>query len=209
MGFSTLDDLIREIIDIHNEIASIWEKSEDYRKINLAKKCVVDVMDLRRHPEYLEYIFKYKSFLSDKVVEYSLKLGADGFESRVKTQNSIENKLSTYMKKTQNDCSDFLEGRIPIKKCLNDLFGIRYIIKEEISLELIKNHIKIQFPKLKTIVALRDGYRAIHVYFQRDNYIFPWELQIWRIEDSNLNKISHRKYKQAYTKWEKEFRKGG
>ena len=113
------------------------------------------------------------------------------------------------MKKTQNDCSDFFEGRIPIKKCLNDLFGIRYIIKEEISLELIKNHIKIQFPKLKTIVALRDSYRAIHVYFQRDNYIFPWELQIWRIEDSNLNKISHRKYKQAYTKWEKEFRKGG
>ena len=74
-----------------------------------------------------------------------------------------------------------------------------------------KNHLDFSLRlqlKVKVIFIMEQRLYEV-LNGKEDNYIFPWELQIWRIEDSNLNKISHRKYKQAYTKWEKEFRKGG
>lgn len=55
----------------------------------------------------------------------------------------------------------------------------------------------------------KQDYRAIHLYFKKDNYSFPWELQIWNECDSERNLISHKKYKQEYTAWEKKNKKGG
>lgn len=52
------------------------------------------------------------------------------------------------------------------------------------------------------------NYKAIHVYFNKDNYAFPWELQIWNKQDEENNLESHKKYKQDYIKWESE-NKGG
>lgn len=46
--------------------------------------------------------------------------------TRVKTHNSIEYKIENYR-------SNHEDGKIPINKCLNDLYGIRIILSEDIS----------------------------------------------------------------------------
>lgn len=37
-----------------------------------------------------------------------------------------------------------------------------------------------------------DGYRAIHLYYQRDNMAYPIEVQLWCGEDYQFNIWSHR-----------------
>ena len=62
---------------------------------------------------------------------------------------------------------------------------------------------------LKCIDSSKDvGYIATHIYFKKDNYSFPWELQIWDKTHENSNIMLHEQYKQDYIKWEEE-NKGG
>ena len=65
-----------------------------------------------------------------------------------------------------------------------------------------------KYKKLKCIDSTKNDYKAVHIYFKKDNYAFQWELQIWNKIDATNNIISHEKYKQDYVKWENE-NKGG
>jgi hypothetical protein len=69
----------------------------------------------------------------------------------------------------------------------------------------IKENINKYFPNLKCIESSRGDYYAVHIYFGNDdNYKFQWELQIWDKEHEKTNLESHARYKQDYTKWERE-----
>lgn len=56
----------------------------------------------------------------------------------------------------------------------------------------------IMFPEYFRVVDLRngkkidDGYRAIHLYYQRDNRAYPIEIQLWCGNDFQYNVWSHR-----------------
>lgn len=63
-----------------------------------------------------------------------------------------------------------------------------------------------EFPAYFRVVDLRegkqtdDGYRAIHLYYQRDNLAYPIEIQLWCGSDYLFNVWSHKhiyKYKIA------------
>ena len=63
-------------------------------------------------------------------------------------------------------------------------------------------------PEYFRVVDLRngkkvdDGYRAIHLYYQRDNRTYPIEIQLWCGKDFHYNVWSHRsiyKYDTAET----------
>ena len=120
---------------------------------------------------------------------------------RTKAKNSIEYKIKNYIENHEN-------GKVPINKCLNDLFGIRIICTKKIENEQIKQLVKLKFKHLKCIDSSKQDYKATHIYFRQDNFNFQWELQIWNKEDEMNNINSHEKYKQDYIKWEKE-NKGG
>lgn len=55
-----------------------------------------------------------------------------------------------------------------------------------------------EFPEYFRVVDLRngkiidDGYRAIHLYYQRDNRSYPIEIQLWCGNDYQYNVWSHR-----------------
>lgn len=62
------------------------------------------------------------------------------------------------------------------------------------------------FPEYFRVVDLRngkkidDGYRAIHLYYQRDSYSYPIEIQLWCGQDCKFNIWAHKhtyKYKSA------------
>lgn len=208
MGYKELDALIPKIQKLHLEISELWIHSNDYKRINFAKTCVIDVMESSKSEILLETIFKYRNFLCIEVLPFCLELS--DYEFRVKNQNSIESKLAVYMHKGEECGKASLHGKIPLAKCLNDLFGVRYVFKNnEHSLQETYMHIRQRFPGLKVTDSSKQGYKAIHVYFKKDNLTFQWELQIWKQCDVANNKESHRKYKQDYTNWEEESIKEG
>ena len=117
--------------------------------------------------------------------------------ARVKNRNSIEYKIKNYIENHEN-------GKITINKCLNDLFGIRIICKDQIDFSQINHLVKEKYDKLKCIDSSKIEYKATHIYFKQSNFEFQWELQLWN-EDDEINNIrSHEKYKQDYVIWEKE-----
>lgn len=84
--------------------------------------------------------------------------------------------------------------------------GFRITLKQEFSKEEIESLLSKEKLKLKTrvVLAKREEYKAIHIYFKKDNFSFPWELQIWADKDYNNNINAHNKYKEDYVKWVNE-----
>lgn len=80
------------------------------------------------------------------------------------------------------------------RQCFNDVLGFRLWFEKYPE----------EFPEHFRVVDLRngkridDGYRAIHLYYQRDNKAYPIEIQLWCEPDHTFNVWSHRhiyKYK--------------
>lgn len=199
-------EFLEKLIDLiqieYGRINELWEKSENYRKINLKKSQVKNI----GKEGIFNILFDYRDYINNNIVNFSLNiqqenLGEVKISSRVKSQNSIEYKLYNYQMHHE-------AGNIPINKCINDIYGIRMITKEALQYPEIKGKIEHRYKNLKCIDSSKGDYKAIHIYFKKDNYSFPWELQIWNKEDERNNLESHKKYKQDYTKWENES-KGG
>ena len=153
----------------------------------------------------LIYIYRYRDFINIETKKISCEIQNGEFiRTRVKDLNSIQYKIDSYKKRYEN-------GEVPLNKCLNDLFGIRIVLSENIECEKIKNMIMVKFPQIKFLERnLEDkNYHALHLYFgKKDNYNFQWELQIWDVKHKEQNYLSHHIYKQEYAKWEQE-NKGG
>lgn len=192
MDYNDIDRLIELILIEYNRICNEWEKYCPNVHINLKKKLV---RDIRNDVDIFTYISSYRSFLSGALSTNQFDIPR--VSNRVKAQNSLESKIQRYIDDKEE------HGLSPINKCVNDLFGVRIVYNGTIYFDDFKNHIKSRFD-LKCIEALRKGYKAIHIYFKKDNYSFPWELQVWEESYSNSNLISHHKYKQDYASWEKE-----
>ena len=201
--FEELERLINFIQKEYIEFNEKWQKSNYYYKFNLKNNLVCDLLN---DEMMLETIFNYREFINENNIQLVMDFKQFNSEIskvniRTKTKNSIEFKIKNYNDNHEN-------GKIPIEKCLNDLFGIRIICSEKINYDEIVNFIKEKHKKLKCIDSSKKDYRATHIYFKQDNFNFQWELQIWNKEDETNNINSHEKYKQDYVKWEKE-NKGG
>lgn len=74
------------------------------------------------------------------------------------------------------------------KQCFNDVLGFRLRFDEYPN----------EFPEYFRVVDLRDGkkvddgYRAIHLYYQKDNLAYPIEIQLWCADDYQFNVWSHK-----------------
>lgn len=198
-----LEQLIHFIQTEYIEFNKKWNISNYYTKINLKK---YQVCNLLENIEILNTIFNYRELINENNIQLSLDFKQFNNEKakvniRTKTKNSIEYKIRNYIQNHEN-------GRIPINKCINDLFGIRIICSKEITNIEIAELINSKFNHLKYIDSSKQEYKATHIYFKQNNFDFPWELQVWNQIDEINNLNSHEKYKQDYVKWEKE-NKGG
>ena len=130
-------------------------------------------LSLRKTPLdlILADIENYRDIYSDKVVFQSNIIG-----SRFKSEDSI---LKKYQKTLCTNGG--------FKQCFNDVLGFRLHFR----------HYPEKFPSYFRVVDLRngkqidDGYRAIHLYFQRDSHSYPIEVQLWCEEDYLFNLWSH------------------
>ena len=125
----------------------------------------------------LDDIAKYRSSYLDDLVQENLN------GSRFKSEDSIIRKYE----KTLRTGGGF-------KQCFNDVLGFRLRFGDYPE----------EYPDYFRVVDLRkgkkvdDGYRAIHLYYQRDNLAYPIEVQLWCGRDFSFNIWSHQyvyKYK--------------
>ena len=198
-----LDKLINFIQIEYMKLTNKWEQSDYFIKINLKNNQVCDILEDKL---ILDTIVNYREFINRNSIKLLMDLKKFNSQKatvnvRTKAKNSIEFKIRNYIKNHEN-------GKIPISKCFNDLFGIRIICSEEIIFNEILNLIKTKYINLKCIDSSKNDYKAIHIYFKKDNFTFQWELQIWKKVDEEKNINSHEKYKQDYVRWENE-NKGG
>lgn len=118
----------------------------------------------------LDDIAKYRSSYIDVLVQENL------IGSRFKSEDSIIRKYE----KTLWTGGDF-------KQCFNDVLGFRLRFTEYPD----------SFPDYFRVVDLRqgkrvdDGYRAVHLYYQRDSLAYPIEVQLWCGRDYLFNLWSH------------------
>ena len=194
--FAELKKLIGLVSELHMHICEEWKSYCDESKIlefNQSKNTVCDVFcDERIYTS----IFQYQAFL----VSLFRQLDVDfGVRMRIKAKNSIEDKLSRYMQGEE-------KGKIPIRKCLNDIFGIRAILHVNVQFEEIRDLVANNFKNVRVIDSTKheQNYCATHLYFHHDNNSFDWELQIWYSGCAKSNEASHKAYKQRYTSWENE-----
>lgn len=201
-----LEDLekLLDFIQIeYMEFTEKWELSDDYSKINLKNNSVCDVLE---NKEILDTIVNYREFINENNIQLIMDFKQFNTDKskvniRTKAKNSIEYKIKNYIQNHEN-------GKVPINKCFNDLFGIRIICDEELTNSQITNLINDKYSNLKCIDSSKKDYKATHIYFKKDNFSFQWELQVWNKSDEINNIDSHEKYKQDYVRWENE-NKGG
>lgn len=198
-----LDKLINFIQAEYMKLTIKWEQSDYYTKINLKNTQVCDLLGNRL---ILDTIVNYREFINQNNIQLLMEFKKFNSENatvnvRTKAKNSIEFKIENYTKNHEN-------GKVPISKCFNDLFGIRIICGEKLSFDEILQLVNTKYDNIKCIDSTKNDYKATHIYFKKDNYAFQWELQIWNKIDEVNNIISHEKYKQDYVRWENE-NKGG
>ena len=198
-----LESLISFIQTEYIQFNKSWQNSNYYTKINLKNNLIVD---LSENEEMLNTVFSYREFINENNIQLLMDFKKFNTQNakiniRTKAKNSIEYKIKNYIENHE-------DGKVPINKCLNDLFGIRIICTEPIENVQIVELVKFNFKNLKCIDSSKQDYKATHIYFRQDNFNFQWELQVWNKENEINNINSHEKYKQDYIKWEKE-NKGG
>ncbi len=140
-------------------------------------------ISLRKTPieTIIQDIGRYRANYVDVLIQENL------IGSRFKSDDSIYRKYEKTIKQNGG-----------FKQCFNDVLGFRLRMEEYPT----------EFPEYFRVVDLRrgkqidDGYRAIHLYYQRDNKAYPIEIQLWCGKDYQFNVWSHRhvyKYSDAET----------
>lgn len=182
MELYQLEYFIKMINAIHKDFNRWYFTIEEHNHINL-KKVYMEVP--------VDYILKYRLYLHENINDYLMNIDSrvGTFFYRVKTTESINYKIDKKQK----------EGKYPLNKYLNDIFGCRVLLDTDTI-----DKIEPLLDELSQLIGFRyykrdkDGYKGIHVYFKNNNTYFPWELQIWDRKDIENNVISHRIKKRKF-----------
>ncbi|MBR2824394.1 MAG: hypothetical protein IKE24_12000 [Clostridia bacterium] len=85
-----------------------------------------------------------------------------------------------------------------ISKTFNDLLGFRSILDSYEEMDELRTNKLFRFADMSSGKANDDGYRGIHVYYQKDNYCYPIEIQYNTYYDRQINNWLHQYvYKQC------------
>lgn len=79
---------------------------------------------------------------------------------------------------------------IGVNKCFNDLLGIRVIVSDYS--EILEQDLEIfKIADMRSGKVNDDGYRGIHLYYQKSNRHYPIEIQVNSKRDRKLNDWLH------------------
>lgn len=134
------------------------------------------------------YLNKLNVFMAH---EQLLLLWSVQYDVRYRVKNSD----TVYLKIKQYNERELKNGKLQLRKSLNDFLGVRIILPGIISNEdniLSFLATEKEVAKISRYYLREDGnYYGIHCYFAKNNFTFPWELQIWDAERKESNYMEH------------------
>lgn len=77
------------------------------------------------------------------------------------------------------------------EKVFNDILGIRIIIEDYSYFDELILPKQVHIADMRHGKAVDDGYRGIHLYFQKDHYHYPIEMQFMTARDKQFNEWLH------------------
>ena len=176
--------LIREINRLHYEFSQNYFETGQINKVNLSRT-------IKHIP--VQHVYLYRLTLHESINDYLMTANIDiKYFYRVKTRESIDDKIARYSKR---------EDQYPLNNWLNDIFGARIILNKS-DIQTVMDLLDDWQDELNLknwYLRDKQGYRGLHVYFKnKNNFYFPWELQIWDIEDIQRNIKNHEKFKRNF-----------
>jgi len=176
--------LISEINKLHSAFSNDYFEVGKIDKIKLSKTI--------KHIS-LKHIYKYRLTLHESINDYLMQSDIKiKYFYRVKTRESIDAKIERFSSR---------EDQYPVNNWLNDIFGARIVLdSDEIAsvMELLDEW-QDEFGLKNWYLRDKEGYKGLHIYFKnRNNFYFPWELQIWDNDDVYNNIKNHEKFKRNF-----------
>jgi len=111
-----------------------------------------------------------------------------GLDYRVKSLQSASNKYDRY-----------LEAHRQVRQVFDDLLGIRFLCDSYEDIVIPDGCTTLRIADMSNGKAQDDGYRGVHVYYQKDNFHYPIEIQYNTYFDRQLNNWLHKYvYKKGY-----------
>lgn len=203
---SKLDTLKREITDTLDWLDNEHKRFNDEffknqkESFNLRSVKINKIQYDKKFQKLLRSYIKNLSKIKVQTYPGKAKLGYNNFKGkldmryRVKGFDSVQKKIAHY-------CKD-KNGHFVISKSINDLFGARIVLSNvNMYKEDIINYLNmLKVNRKKDIIRVLDRrvpknqpvYFAIHVYIQKENNYFPWELQIWDLDNNESNLSAHK-----------------
>ena len=181
---SQTKQLISEINRLHLEFSNDYFETGKIEKINLSRT-------ISHVP--VSHIYQYRLTLHECINDYLMTANIEvKYFYCVKTRESIDDKIERYSTR---------EDQYPVNNWLNDIFGARIILSAdevETVMDLLDGW-QDEFGLKNWYFRDKEGYRGLHIYFKnKNNFYFPWELQIWRAEDIQSNIKNHEKFKRNF-----------
>lgn len=79
----------------------------------------------------------------------------------------------------------------PVEKAFNDILGIRIIVDDYDMVDKLDIPDIVKIADMRNGKAIDDGYRAIHMYYQKDHFHYPIEIQFMTQKDQQFNEWMH------------------
>ncbi len=203
MEIEKIVQLINNIGEYHKTFSKNFYKNND-SNINLKKTTIDKILkEISYNGLFMDLIDEYIKLISKEILVSEIRSNSSKFTIRFRGKNreSVLNKLYYYR-------FDREEFQIPIQKCLNDIMGFRIILESNLSydelLEKIENSNLLKVQLFRQYVRKDENYHAIHIYLKSSSNIYlPWEVQIWKKEDEQVNESEHKnhKSKRKYINW--------
>lgn len=113
-------------------------------------------------------------YFTDSLTEDTLP-----YDNRIKSLQSCALKYDKYFPSAE------------VEKVFNDLLGIRIIVEDYSIVDNLTIPDNVRFVDLRNGKSNDDGYRAIHMYFQKDHDHYPIEVQFMTPADRQFNEWLH------------------
>lgn len=188
--YESVVEIIKRINKLHSDFSKSLEPSLNY---NLKKTIDKVANETGVKPGFQRLIDLYKTELNQFIIKIlPLQVEYSGIRYRIKQSESIREKIKYYLGPQHEN------GKVPINKSLNDFLGFRILVDNVV---LICNNLK-QDKSIENIIDRmymrnEDDYVGLHIYFKNgNNKFFPWELQIWSVNNFKSNEISHKNHKE-------------
>lgn len=176
--------LIEQINLLHLAFSKDYFESGNIESINLSRT-------IAHVP--VTHIYKYRLTLHESINDYLMRANIDiRYFYRVKTRESIDDKINRFANR---------EDQYPVNNWLNDIFGARIVLTatEITNIMDLLDDWQETFGLENWHLRNQQGYKGLHIYFKnKNNFFFPWELQIWDSADLENNIKNHEKFKRHF-----------